>query len=497
MKNSIELRQVVYNVLLTQIQFGVYHCGEKLPTIEEVSIKLRVSIDTARTAYLKLKEEGYITLTKNVGATVKVNYSGIETEQFIQAFFALRKNAMIDLENSMRSLFGNAQLAGLKNASEETLQAVEHLSREKNASAPYAMLEHLNQKYSALGNALFMRLVWQVFMFLHDPFFSVEENLQYFDGSAEYLPNVQSLCRTKDWTALRTAVDQSIEQLASALSRFYDARITMPSPKKEITFCWSSYQKSQQLCYSLAIEILISISRGIYPVGSLLPSQAELARQKKVSVSTVRRALGLLNSVGAIRSARYVGTQVLPFEKATENSDFTKPVLQRRLLDMAESLQIFALSCKDVSLLTISSLDAGSVGKLRDEMKARKRWRRGETLSYFILDLIAKHAPYQAIRTVYSELLRQFFWAYALRGMMGSQEAINALYDPYFDTLINSLEKTDFSRFSITLEELVIHELRRIVDLLSQLGILEAEHILIPDGSGPEHDDTCIKKAGR
>ena len=95
--------------MLTQIQFGTYRCGEKLPTIEETSRRLCVSIDTARTAYLKLKDEGYITLSKNVGATVKVNYDSQETEQFIQTFFSARKNAMIDLINSMLPLFGNAE----------------------------------------------------------------------------------------------------------------------------------------------------------------------------------------------------------------------------------------------------------------------------------------------------------------------------------------------------------------------------------------------------
>ena len=59
LETNTDLRRVVYSVLLTQIQFGVYHCGEKLPTIEETSEQLHVSIDTARTAYLKLKEEGY------------------------------------------------------------------------------------------------------------------------------------------------------------------------------------------------------------------------------------------------------------------------------------------------------------------------------------------------------------------------------------------------------------------------------------------------------
>ena len=211
---------------------------------------------------------------------------------------------MLDLGNALSPLFGNAQWIGLKHASAQTMRAMEQLLHEKNISAaPYAMLEHLNQKYSSFGNTLLMRLVWQIFMFLQDPLFSVGENLQYFDGASDYLPEVLSLCQNRDWARLRAVMDRSLGRLTLALTRFYEARITTPSLGKEVSFTWSSYKKSQQLCYSLAMELLIAISRGVYPVGSLLPSQKELAKQKGVSLSTVRRALELLSSVGAIKSA--------------------------------------------------------------------------------------------------------------------------------------------------------------------------------------------------
>lgn len=123
-------------------------------------------------------------------------------------------------------------------------------------------------------------------------------------------------------------------------------------------------------------------------------------------------------------------------------------------------------------------------GRLCGELKARKQWRRGEVLSYFLLDFLAQNAPYQAIRTVYSELRRQFFWAYALRGMEGSQAQINALYDPYFDALIGALEKEDASRFSAVVEELAVSELLRTVELLSLLGIPGANALLLPNAAG-------------
>ena len=65
--------------------------------------------------------------------------------------------------------------------------------------------------------------------------------------------------------------------------------------------------------------------------------------------------------------------------------------------------------------------------------------------------------------------------------MKGNQEQINEMYDPFFDELIESLEKMDFCRFSVSLEELAVLELRRTVSFLLDLGISDAENILIPE----------------
>lgn len=480
LKNSTELCNIVYNVLLSKIQFGVYGFGEKLPTMEEASACLHVSVDTTRAAYLRLKEEGYITLSKKAGAAVKVNYDAREREAYIQAFFSPRRQAMMDLGRSLQPLFGNAQWTGLKNASSETLQAIERLYRQGNDHAPYAMLDNLELKYSALGNRLLMRLVWQTFMFLHDPFFSVRESKQYFEQSADHLPTVLNHCRKKDWAGLRCTLDEPMKRLSSALEGFYASKITMPSLEKESAFVWSVYKKSQQLCYSFAMELLLSISMGTYPEGSLLPSQKELAEQRGVSVSTARRALGLLGCVGAVKSAKYVGTRVLPLEKATENSDFTNPVFRRRLVDMTESFQILALSCRETCELTLSSLDAHAIELIRRKLKIQKERKRGETLSFQMMDIIVKYAPFQTIRSVYSELQQQFFWANAFHGMIGSQDTVNAVYGPYMDVFIEALEKTDFLRFSEELEALMIYEFRKTAGFMSKLGIPGTETIWIP-----------------
>lgn len=103
-----------------------------------------------------------------------------------------------------------------------------------------------------------------------------------------------------------------------------------------------------QLSFNFERYIIISIQRGSIQVhrGSFLPSLEKLAKEKKVSISTVRRTLLLLGYIGATRSVNGVGTLVMSLDKSADNCDFTQPIVRKRLMDFAESLHFLALSCR-------------------------------------------------------------------------------------------------------------------------------------------------------
>ena len=44
---GMELHQAIYQFYLTQIQFGFYEHGEKLPSLEETCRQFHTSLDTA------------------------------------------------------------------------------------------------------------------------------------------------------------------------------------------------------------------------------------------------------------------------------------------------------------------------------------------------------------------------------------------------------------------------------------------------------------------
>lgn len=480
MGNEMELHQVIYTSLLTQIQFGVYRYAESLPTMEEAGRQFHMAVDTVSPAYHRLRQEGYISLSKKAGAKVAVQYGQLEIERNVQSFFAARKTALTDLSLSIRPLLGQALWFSLKHAPLEAMDCAEQIFLE-NAQAPFSVWRCPEQKYAALGNGLLLRLARHISLFFQEPFFSVAENKQLLEGSTCFVQTVTDLRRREDWDTLHCVLKFAQDGLCTALRRFLDEKITQPPPEKEVTFRWNAYKKSSQLRFSLAMDLLIDISRGIYPVGSYLPTAGRLAAERGVSVSTTRRAVSLLGSIGAVKSSRPFGACVLPPAQSTENCDFTQPDIQNRLLDMVESLQLLALSCRSVAEVTLNSLHAASLQKWKQRLTAVKKMRHYELVTYVSLELISKYAPLQTIRTIYSELVRVLFWGNALRGMRDSTDATNAVFEPYFDFLIGSLNGPDTEGFSAKLEELMLYELHVTVKQLLHLGIREAGAILIPD----------------
>ena len=481
MGNAMELQQVICQVLRTQIQFGAYRFGERLPTIEDAARLFMVSVKTIRAAYQRLQRDGTITISKSVGVKVGVAYSPQDTEAHIQRFFAERKEALLDLGRSVGPLFGNAQWLGFKNASAELLEEVEGLAALEERMAPYVMIRQLQAVYGVLGNDLLMRLVWQVFMFSLAPFLSVAGNLVQFNQYENPLLQMIALCREGDWAALRSCVDAFQARKGPAYLQFYESRIRLPAADRQTVFTWSVYQKASQLCYSLGMEFLIAISLGIYPPNSLLPSLNAVAKEKRVSVNTVRRTMALLNDIGAAKSINGVGTRVLPPEEIAENCDLSGASVHKQLFGYAKSVHILTLSCGQVAQDTLASLDRETVQRWRAQLAEYARIGRHELTPYAIINLISQDAPLMAVRTVYTALFRSLFWGYPLRSLVKDPKAYNAFYVPQLQYFLDCLERSDAAAFSTRLEELMRYEMKFIVGQLTELGIGEAAGLVLDE----------------
>lgn len=478
MSSGMELHHAIYQFYLIQIRLGIYGFGEKLPALEEVCRQFHISLDTVKPAYHRLRQEGYISISQKAGAKVIIKYKPEDMEQNIQTFYAKRRETLMDFINSMWPLLGEALCHVLKCSYQESVNGNQS-PPESSLQTPNITCKFPDCRFHFMENGLFIRLLRYLYLYFFGSFCGVLTNSQFHEITFRQMREAAALGRNGKWNEIPDVLRIVPTELCDILSRFYEERISMPpasnpislSVKEENVFHWDTYKKSSQLRYSLAMELLTEISQDIYPVGSYLPSAKRLSSIKGVSVSTVRRAVCLLNSIGVVKSSRPLGARVLPSSQVAENCDFTHPDLRRRLLELAESLQIFALSGKTVSYLTLESLDEATLCQWRQYLYDLKRRGHCERVIYASLSLISAHVPLQTLRTVYSELLNLLFWGYPLERIMRTKEEADSFFIPFYDRMLASLEQKDYHSFSSALEYLLVHELSGVVNVLLDLGI--------------------------
>lgn len=479
MEQVLELQQIIYNVLKTQIQFGIYRAGERLPTMEDATRLFGVSIRTIRNAYQQLQQEGFVTISKKTGVKVSVQYGEEEIEYHIQKFFISRKDALIDLSQSIRPLLSGVQWLSYQNASPKLLEEIELLARGNDIPRPYKLILKLQFIYGSLNNRLLMRLVLQIYMFFLAPFLSVPKTLKGLEPENSPLPQIIELCQKQNWSQLRIAIETFEERISSSLHQFYEESIYAPVPNVQESFQWNGYQKTSQRCYSLAMEIMIGISGGRYPAGSRLPSISKLAEEKNVSAITIRRMLSLLNSIGVTNTINGVGTYVLPLKDVPSHCDFTSPAVRKRLLDFVQSLQILTLSCRQVAEITFSSDNGSAIEQCIERLAMLQHRERCDLAAYSILELITRLAPFSAVRTVYAALFHQLLWGYPIRNMRADQKSLNKYHLAHLVSFLDCLEKKDHEKFAKGLEKLLLSEFDFTIEQFVKLGITEAANFSI------------------
>lgn len=490
MEKNAQLQYAVYLFLKTQIEFGVHRHGDALPAIKDSSKYFGAGVDTVRLAYGRLKQEGYISLSPCIGSVVKVSFTHEQIALNIQRFFSQRRRALMDCAHASRLLFSYAQWIAFQSCPPQVLDELEILDRKGQIEAPYRMCQQLQLLYGGLGNELFLRLIWQNFLFFQGPFLNIPENARRVAGDGSPLLDMIALARKGDWPALWRAIEAHHRRFAGAVRRFYDHCLPSAGEAEEqIDFSWQIYKKTSQLCYSLAMALLRDVRQGIYPPGSLLPPAAVLAGQCQVSLNTVRRALALLNKMGAVQSINGVGTRVQAVSQDPASGIFSDATIGKRLLDFAQCLQILSLSCRAVAQATLSSMDRGAVRHLIAQLDANEEKGCYMLLLNTCFEWIARHAPYQLIRSVYTQLVEQHVWGYPLRNLHGAPKEIDAFYLPYHQRLRASLAGADAAGFALTLEEVQRTETALTLDLLGKLGIPGVESILVPKAQAPLSPD--------
>ena len=138
-------------------------------------------------------------------------------------------------------------------------------------------------------------------------------------------------------------------------------------PEPVYDYNWSAEKGRDHYYTQIARDLIDKIAASIYEPGTLLPYEAVLARNYKVSISTIRKSLALLNEIGFAETINTKGTIVrLPPTFITANCMQNERYKKDTLIYLS-ALQLMSVIIKPVAVAAADRIDPQTQKAWRSE----------------------------------------------------------------------------------------------------------------------------------
>lgn len=462
------MTEIIYDYYASRILFGYFVPGDPLPSTSYICNQFQVSALTVRAAFARLREENLIKTTERKLATV-VYKPGPQTERRYLLSFMARKEGMDDICRNAGLIFGPMAQFYFKQQDNTSLKRIRSQLKKSQGHPAKQITLLYSEAMKPLNNALALNLYWEVVRYLRTPYLRRPADFDDTDAQAE-----QHVKRMLDFIASGSSEAAVKEMLAfsrDVTQSFFKRLPSAPEagPAASFPFGWQIYREHPQLCYTLAAKIMARIDSGAYVMEALLPSCQAMAQEYGVSLITMRRTLELLGDMGVTETYNGIGTKVAAGKnKAAPN--FSHLQIRKSLILFLQALQISALTCKYISVHTLSSLDDFQAleRKIRRQTEEHKAFLLGETC----LQFIGENSPSAFIKEVYHQLCQLLLWGHCLHVFYPQGEGAH-FHELLAVKISDSLRSRDIQKFADLLSELMTASVRISRGLLLDLGLDE------------------------
>ena len=473
-KNS-SMTDVIYDYFTSRILFGYYLPGEHLPSINEICRQFQVSTLTARTAIARMREEGYIETTERRFSTVTYQPDARQEQQYRYSFLS-RKAGMDDMCRNSGILFGAIVRFYLQKQTSRSVQKIRSQLKKRKGHPAKQITMFYAEAMQALNNPLALNLYWEMVRYLRTPYLQRPADFEETDALAE--KHIEQMLLLIEAGNMENAVKVMQSFSNNIMQRFFQSLsglLEEPQTVEQVPFQWQIYWDHPQLCYTIAAGLMNKINAQVYKENEFLPSCQSLAQEYGVSLITMRRTLSLLNHIYVTESQNGLGTRVLSGKRAGL-PDFSHLQIRKSILFFIQALQISALTCKNVAVHTLSSLDQEGFQALELEINRYVEAQGVFLIGGVCLQFVGKNNPSAFIREVYRQLYRLLLWGHVLYLFYQKPEK-KRLYETYAGRLQEALRCRDVNGFSDCFSEMMNLNLRISKDLLLELGFQEEQLI--------------------
>ena len=479
MKTELRVHNLIYQYFLLRMHFQYYQYGDTLPSIDTLCREFSVSAQTVTTALQRLREEGYIDMHNGRQTKVLFRQTGEEYEAFIRGFFSERLDASSDLTRTTQMICLPLMTEGFMRMDHRDLAYIAPFAKRSGADDVLYLFCYALQK---LDNPLAMNLFWETSLFLGLMFVSEnkEPSMRKALDIQGQLENIISLCRSGNREQLHEALlhflRDSVEKAFQSIRRSLDP-FTQAGP---VPFVWRIYWERPQICYGLTMRILHGIYLGEYRDMEYLPSYEKMSRKYNVSVSTVRRAIHILNQTGAAVSVNGVGTRIFPAGTPCGLPDFQSPAIRRNLSLFLQSFEIIAFSCEEAVCSTLLSLTPEQYSRLIREIETYRESGCHDFTLWHLLICVAVHSPLSGVREIYSRLYGLFLWGYPLKASLPDASRLDRTIRQFSETILLCLQDNKPEQCGAAVREMITGQFPAAERYLLSHGITAEELRMSP-----------------
>lgn len=464
---------IIYDYFASRILFGYYARGDRLPSISYICDQFQVSVMTVRAALSRLQEESYIETAERKPATVIYVPGEWAERQYIDSFLS-RKEGMDDICQSAGILFDPIARFYFQRQNDTSVKRILRQLKKADGHAAKQITMFYAEAMRPLNNPLTLNLYWEVVRYLRMPYLerpaSFGETETHAAGHIRrMLSLMQKGAPDKAVAEMRAFNEDVMRSFLHRMHNAFDGRRAV----EQVPFAWQIYRERPQLCYTLAADMMCKIDGNPYRQGAFLPSCQSLALEYGVSPITMRRTLELLSDMRITETRNGIGTRVIAGKNAAA-PDFTRPQIRKNLRLFLQALQIGALTCRDVTAHTLSSLDERGLRTLDERIQNHRDARTVYLLGEACFRFIGENSPSAFLAEVYRQLYRLLLWGHALH-IFFQQSQSASVYTAYASGLQEKLRRQDIHGFSVLFSEFMASVLEVARGLLLELGINESK----------------------
>lgn len=412
MKSDVIQYERAYRKLKDKIESGILPVGAKLPGRTLLCGELGTSERTVRRALALLEQDGFLKISPRKRPEIISAFpspKGRALQNTKKADAAL----VDDLMQTANLLCYPIYLRGLRLCTGEDWRAPEMILGQMDPNRPaefWRLSSRLGRFFIARNeNELLLRVVDSLgFRGSEPPHGSLEERLKYRS-------HIETLFQTvkKNGVPGRSELDAIFLQyrkIAEQAGEVQFQQLLSPCPRlAKANGLGQQLSLAQERYSSVCLDLMGLIAIGRYQPGDCLPTHDQLQKAYGVSRDTSVKAVRMLKNWGVVSAAPRRGISVNMDLASLQKIHIAPEAIACHLRRYLDSLDLLTLTVERVAVHAAAAVLPEDARRLQAALKRqREQPYEHQLIPRTLLDFITAHVQYDALRSIYEILARNF-----------------------------------------------------------------------------------------